>query len=205
MSDLHHFFRQITIPIADRRYFSARAGKDTYELCALPMGWSWSPWVAQGIAIQVALRAIAKSGWASEPGPSAPDSPPPYVAVRDGQGRLVAFVVVWYDNYLVLANDKANHTTLMRAIDAELRRCKITYKMNEQGAAWTVERGRGEFIGIQFRHADDGFEWRHIEANVTEWAGAGLQPRDTMPLMEVARAIGVLVWDSAVRLGSGKR
>lgn len=202
-SDLRHFFWQITIPEADRRMFSVMVGGTAYELSALPMGWAWSPWVAQGIAMALAARAVRDAGWTVVPGEGAAGSPPPYFSVRDATDQVIAFVVVWYDNFLVLTGRQDHNTTLRGAIDRQMSLCKVVYKPTREKRNWDVTQGSGEYIGISFRHdaATDIFEWRHIPGNVSEWANAAVNIKNVMGLLDAARVLGILVWDATVRLG----
>jgi hypothetical protein len=57
-SDIRHFSWQITLPNGNRRYFCTAFDGKRYEWVCLPMGWTWSPWVAQGVASLAVYAAV---------------------------------------------------------------------------------------------------------------------------------------------------
>lgn len=218
-ADLRHFFWQIPLPMANRRHFTIRIGSVVYELEALPMGWSWSPWAAQGVAALTAIRAMKRIGWtaaAPERDPefavSGPPSaeedrrPPPFLTVRDAEGELRGFIVIWYDNFLVITRDEADNNTIRLELDTQMRTFNIKYKRDEATRlAWTVAQAKATYIGIEIEHAGGVFRWRHAAENVQEWAKVGALTGLDTTLAMTAKRLGVLVWDATVRLGIARR
>jgi hypothetical protein len=216
-SDIRHFFWQITLPNGDRRYFCTAFDGKKYEWVCLPMGWTWSPWVAQGVA-SLAVYAAVQTLNSGEEGPfrvvrggGDPNSPAPfYHIMRKAEGhqpeRRVASIVIWYDNFLVLTNDDAAWTdTLRRAIDVAAKRLKLAWKPLKGSKRWWQEsKGSGEYVGIQFRWQEGAFQWRHLEENAQDWLEATERVVGSSNLHTVAMAMGVLVHDAALRISRGR-
>ena len=219
-ADIRHFFWQLVTPPNDRPRFSVHVDygdnrpSERLACVALPMGWSWSPWVAQAVAGLVVARAgeklranfgddveaIGATGISDE-------SAPPFWYIRKA-GRVVAIVIIWYDNFLVAAAAKSPETgnidwngRVRDALNRAMASFKIAWKKDKKtGEVWAVARNEAEYIGIRFSRTPDGvFTWKHIDANIKAWSAAGIAR--SMPLNEVAQVLGFITWDTHVRLG----
>ena len=220
-ADIRHFFWQLRMPPMDRRWFSVSAdvrgqsaAKNTgmLECNALPMGWSWSPWVAQAIAGLAVAEAGARLGaQKNTPGAHAEPvqgatkaSPPPFWYIRDGRGDAKAIVVIWYDNFLVIAPRAADDGVdwckeVRKQLDVAMKCFKIQWKTNAFGQPWDVRDNEADYIGIRFYREDRVFSWRHIDENIEAWKQAKVS---RYPLLaEVAQILGFITWDAHVRLG----
>ena len=209
-ADIRHFFWQLRVPKKDMHRFSVRTEDMMYHCAALPMGWSWSPWVAQAIAGLVVAAAAAKMEGDVEAVPasgSSEDSPPPYWYIRDKSGAVRGIVVIWYDNFLVAtarkksASERDWNKEIRAALDQGMKEFKLQWKRDkETKLAWTIADNDAKYIGIHFsRDAEGVFTWKHIDENVDAWKKAGIAPE--MPLCEVAQVLGFITWDAHVRLG----
>jgi len=70
------------------------------------MGFSWSPFICQALSMLLAKVAIVNCGYtAHSPTPDVDDLPPFWI-VEDKNGKVVAFIVFWYANALVIAVNK---------------------------------------------------------------------------------------------------
>jgi hypothetical protein len=214
-SDIRHFFWQIRMPNGDCRYFSTAFDGQVYEWICLPMGWTWSPWVAQGVAslaVYGAVQILINAGEALTivRGGGSPEAPAAFYHIHrtaaDGsRGPRVASVVIWYDNFLVLTNEGAGWAAALRAaINTAMKKMKLEWKkLKDSKQAWCETVGAGEYVGIQFQWEDGIFQWRHVPENAAEWALASAAVGDDNRLQQVASAMGVLVHDSALRLARG--
>ena len=61
-ADFRHWFYQIPLPHKVRHLFSVKAGDFMGRFDVFPMGFSWSPFVAQGLSMCAAKLAIHKAG-----------------------------------------------------------------------------------------------------------------------------------------------
>jgi hypothetical protein len=145
-ADLRHFFYQLSIAKADRRYFSLLVDGEVYEALVLPMGFNWAPWGAQGVATWTVAVAVEAIGWRCVAGGEPREfSPPPYWLVYEGES-LVGIVVIWYDNYLVLAPPLETSKKLTKAIDGSVRRFSIEWKRDVDGHQWRRTLGGAAYV-----------------------------------------------------------
>ena len=217
-ADIRHFFWQLRLAAADRPLFSMSVEGFTafLECIALPMGWSWSPWVAQGVAgLAVAEAAVRISKQLGRPvlavpgGQVSTDSPPPYWYIIDEQAdRVCAIVVIWYDNFLVAAARPSDaqkfdwNQAVRSVLNTAMKAFKIAWKLGADGLPWTVGFNEAEYIGIRFSRINGDFAWAHIDSNISSWSETKAEDfAPTMALVEIAQALGVIAWDAHVRLG----
>jgi len=79
---------------------------------------------------------------------------------------------------------------------------KIAWKLGADGLPWTVGFNEAEYIGIHFSRINGDFAWRHIDSNISSWSETKAEDfAPSMPLVELAQALGVIAWDAHVRLG----
>jgi hypothetical protein len=201
VADIRHFFWQLQLAPSDRRYFSFSGRREFFECIALAMGWSWSPWTAQGIAglvvfgavqrLQAKLRKVRKDESVTliaQPGGAVcEDSPPPFwFVIEQATKTVIAIVVIWYDNFLVVTGresgsrrDRTLDAMLRSALDSTMADFRLQWKSPER--PWTVKRNEAEYIGIHFKRNESTkiFGWRHIADNIKCWGAVGetLQPR----------------------------
>jgi hypothetical protein len=224
VADIRHFFWQLRLAPVDRRYFSFSGRRAVFECIALAMGWSWSPWTAQGIAglvmfgavqrLQVELRKVRKDRdvtLIAQPGGAVcEDSPPPFwFVIEQETKKVIAIVVIWYDNFLVITEREHGTTPRHRTLDAMIRKAldstmgDFNLQWKQPDRPWTVQRNKCDYIGIHFERDDDTkvFGWRHIAENIESWRAVEptLQPR--MSVIQLARVLGVVTWDAHIRLG----
>lgn len=213
-ADIRHFFWQLRLAKSDSHWFSMFAeGFDNPLQCvALPMGWSWSPWVAQGVAGLAVVEAAAvisirfkREVKAVPGGQVSDDSPPPYWYIVDGD-EVVAIVVIWYDNFLVAAARSAEGATdwnqaVRLALDQAMTNFNIKWKRDVDKKAWTVRDNDAEYIGLHFYRINGDFAWKHIDSNIDAWRSNTAAITPTMTLVDLSHLIGVVSWDAHARLG----
>lgn len=97
--DFRHWFHQIKSPRELRRLFGLNMRGTHYMWRCLPMGWSWSPAVAQAFAWAVLLaRKPDEEALFDERAFQDGHHMPSVVPTIDGRG----FLVVYYDNFLLV-------------------------------------------------------------------------------------------------------
>lgn len=126
--DWRHWFHQIrlhpdvakyfglTIKAVDPQDNDEKPRRRFYHWTCLPMGWSWSPWIAQCIGYAIIILALLKIGWAVPESVLHAESPPPYIVLR--QGATLLFVCLWYDNVLFITNDGNVKTNFFNAFES---------------------------------------------------------------------------------------
>ena len=140
--DWRHWFHQMRLHAEVAKYFSltikhsvtgqSKAKRTFYNWTCLPMGWSWSPWIAQCVGYGIIILTLLKMGLVIPDSILQADSPPPYILLTHGTSTL--FVCLWIDNVLVVTDDGNLCTKFYSAFDqtcisrrdktlVQLRRC----------------------------------------------------------------------------------
>jgi len=110
--DFRHFFHQIPVDPAVSAWFGVSWFLDGVRCvgrwAALPMGWSYSPFIAQSIGLQLLLECCAMTFGNEVTKPyDALKSPPPYIHLQvEGE---VSFIAHWYDNVLLVCSSPVHH------------------------------------------------------------------------------------------------
>lgn len=147
---------------------SSATGYRVFELRVWPMGFSWSPWVAQCISMSLVL--------AGDTGEFvfvfSKEFAPPYVRVENKRGKLVAVVVVFYDNFLVMATVAPVYEWIVAHILLNARILGAVWKIEEDKVeqkearvkrpAFGSSRGSVDFLGLSFQITSEGLRWSHV-------------------------------------------
>ena len=98
--DIRHFFHQIKIPISLQKYFGVALGDEFFVWTQVPMGFSFSPWIAQSIALMILLfREEDEEAIFDEPHHQ---QLPDWLNIKRSSLTVdEGFVVVFYDNILL--------------------------------------------------------------------------------------------------------
>lgn len=101
--DIRHFFHQLKMNEKISQFFCIRRGpgkKDFRRWTTLPMGWSFSPFIAQSVSMGLVLSALARCG-ISVAEYEELNTPPPLIKKYGEDGNLFLVAAVWYDNILL--------------------------------------------------------------------------------------------------------
>lgn len=210
--DFRHSFFQYSIPVRAQRLFgfSCEAERSAYLFIVLPMGFSWAPAAAQAAVMLMWMRAIKKVGASLEGGltfaPFHDNEDIPGAWKIFHADKLVAVIVVWIDNSLVLANHPTIRDALVAA-GAEAAayygfRWKKQEKVKGDGvfsdiAAYDAQEPV-DFIGVQWmRLAPDVVQIKHVQKNIEKWR---LMLDFSFEFTaDVAAFVGVIMWDAHIR------
>ena len=201
IGDIRHWFHQL--PFANHRFFGIECGGKFFRWCALPMGWSWSPFIAQCIAWSIILYADEEEEKICDFDHNS-SAPPQYVHLRSN-GRPCGFMTLLYDNIAVFTNDprcaeklhkriKKNcdrFSVTLKHLDLYMSRCLLVRSPSYQGPV---------HLGIQYgsavREKVVQLLWRHDPRKLEKWT---FLPAKTTTPSVVARGIGIILWDATVR------
>ena len=222
-ADFRHWFYQIPLIGSVSQWFCIQVGGKCKKPCkckgactgkgecfqaqVLPMGWSWSPFIAQSIAWGIVLGEMPSKlaqyiDWDILKG----DTHPAWVPLRK-DGVDIGVIVIWYDNILVLCNDKEIVEALRKHIMERAKKANAAFKCerNEDGSWKTVDaKGEpepepvgqeAEFIGVTLKVMSGKWHWRHKDT--TEWDE---KIPTCAPRRDFASSVGILVWDATVYL-----
>ena len=86
-----------------------RCHGEMWAFLVLPMGWSYSPRIAQSYA-WAALLSLAsdENGLARSTAEflaQRPEHPPSFLLLHDKSGNAVGLILIWYDNFLAWSTD----------------------------------------------------------------------------------------------------
>jgi hypothetical protein len=116
MGDIRHWFHQLPVSEALSRYFGLALGEKCFRWTCLPMGWSYSPAIAQAAAwTMLAHREDEEPAYIFIDGL---ENSPAFLPLFNSSSRRVGTVFLYYDNYLVVsecpATAQAMHIRIMR-------------------------------------------------------------------------------------------
>jgi hypothetical protein len=190
--DLRHFFWQIPLAGNDCRWFGVRFrdGKAPILIRCLPMGFSWSPSIAQTIST---LLAVAGTKWKHDAWKGRP-----YITITREDGSIIAFIVIFYDNFLVIAKDEDTRTALMKTLLGNIKKVNAKIKGGEERPMEGVLLTRGvfDFLGVMFERQAGELIWWHKGKNVMEWNN--LLKKGRMTTRDGYGLAGICIWDKTV-------
>jgi hypothetical protein len=168
--DLRHWFYQIPLPGAVQSLFtvltkSGKTGEKTrgFKLQALPMGFAWSPWIAQGIILASIYET--RRLWAEKEGQLDVNADPmdeyedviTFKRTVEGKVEEVAHIIAWYDNVLIVTGDAKLQGQLncllmdtLDALDIVVKGSKLDKQLTSIG-----EGCDGSKEGIDKAHAEE--------------------------------------------------
>lgn len=98
--DFRHYFHQLPLEKDISSYFCLNFAHVFYRWTSLPMGWSYSPFIAQAIGMGTILTTLERCGCGVSEYKEL-DTPPSMVILRDNKGKSFLVAALWYDNILV--------------------------------------------------------------------------------------------------------
>ena len=98
--DWRHMFHQFRMNDAVSNWFGMELGGKTYRYSTLPMGFSYSPVIAQSIAWCILLEAVCRAKLAKPEDFTDLNATPEFIILRNAKGLPYGFVSVWYDNVI---------------------------------------------------------------------------------------------------------
>ena len=222
VADFRHWFYQIRLPPVVKHLFSLWCKGELFSFNAWPMGFSWSPFVAQGLSMTIAMLAINKSGKFAAISPRhdkglLPDmwfvTSPDATWEKLKRRQVHAIVLFWYDNLLVIAKSEQVRSDLLRDIKWVTETHKAWWKTTKNAHgdaptqdftsgdnAFTCTRGEVEYLGIKFVwKSDQQWHWEHLDKNKRRWREryTEIQRKDAQhrTWREAALLTGVIIWD----------
>lgn len=136
--DWRHWFHQIAFNPEIAPFFSLsmktkERGRECFHWTSIPMGWSWSPFLAQAIGYLLIIVALAEIGLEVTASIRNSSSPPPYILLRSAGSTI--FICLWYDNVLFITDDGDLSKRFFSKFSVVCRRFRAVFKH------WTEFRG----------------------------------------------------------------
>lgn len=224
IADIRGWFHVLPINAFLKSVFGIICGKSklVFAWQVLPMGWAWSPFIAQAIGWALILRQGASDQHCFEEVPGT-DSPPQYRWVfrrnKDGsRGDRVGLVSLLYDNIGLFVNDEVVLSSFMKRLEATMREHAVPLKYSESypphrmrtepqtGPGPRTEREFPVYRGIQFGvYGKKRLPCLRLDAGKVKQYAAWARPfvGFTAPLCVLARYPGIIMWRSSMLLGAG--
>ena len=201
--DERHWFFQAPLAQSVRHWFSTFCAGRCFQLIVYPMGFKYSPATCQGISLTIAAKGAHDAGFAVRSPCDDPKEIPPYwIVTRPGETEPDAFIVVFYDNFLIIANSTPTMISLKHHIamanDEAGAVIKTEPEVDENGKPTPTQdrirewhEGEVEFLGVRFFTSNHEVRWTH--ANIKKWEH--LSPyKSHLSRTDVAEMVGVIIW-----------
>ena len=208
IGDWRHYFHQFALHDDVSSYFGLEQGEDTYVYRVLPMGWSWSPRIAQSLSMAILLEAGSRAGLLDPADYADSPNPPSIIRMRGG------CATVWYDNVLCMFTDAAARDKYYTKLEelCSVNQLNVVWKdlrkWNRKDMPETCET-LPTYLGLMLANAastrhrsDDGtarIKWKHDPARLARWLPMTTREGYTT-LRSIARAVGCILWDAVISL-----
>jgi hypothetical protein len=134
--DYRHYFHQIALHADIRQYFCVSVDNKIYQWQVLPMGWSYSPAVAQALALGVMIEALRHKKWDMRAMDVLDDTCiPAYVEAFHPQTRRAIRAYVTYDNVCILGETD------------DVDSARATIVANCRARSLIIKEGSDRFLG----------------------------------------------------------
>lgn len=118
--DFRHYFHQFELSLEASRLFglamNVKGKKRFFRYRGMPMGWSFSPAIAQGTSWTILCHHERDEETLIEFPTANKDAPPMFLYIYDGEKNVIGLVTVYYDNYLVAVADEVIARKISRRI-----------------------------------------------------------------------------------------
>jgi hypothetical protein len=230
--DVRHMFHQIPISKEIGHYFALRfkdedlktirkcapSGAIPDEWCGMlrmrtvPMGFAYSPWVAQSIGFGLLIMALERAGVPGLDSWKTTRNPPSMIKLHKN-GKLTLVCALWYDNLLVATADQALAHRILKEIKIVFDTMyHLKLKEIELLPARALRRNspkKPTYLNIEFRtvlaRAADGterysLEWCPVEKKRSKWETCVTLIANHMTARSISKVIGTVMWAHHIRL-----
>lgn len=225
--DWRHWFHQLRMNDKIANHFGLTIKfegiRHFYNWTCLPMGWSWSPWIAQSVGFGVLILTLHSIGWQVPKSVLEGESPPPFLLLK--REAIIIFACLWYDNVLLITNDGDTRTQLFSAFKrtCDAYHVKSKHWQSYGGSSFltnSVDPKIPEaphlpiYLGVQFalslkRHRSSKAQvtlcWRPDPAKEAKWRASIVSGRsaandNSCTPRKVVTIIGRILWEQHISL-----
>ncbi len=192
MGDFRHWFHQLGMHPSRWKWFSVKCEEHlSYLWRVLPMGWSWSPAIAQAVAWSVLIaHTDAEKFLNLTPFKDRTARLPTFIETREG-----GFITVYYDNFFVISPTEAERDGIAAMCSKNFHDFGAVVKesaMRTVNHADFMSPGGFEYLGIHARGVSKGssiiLELR--PAKLKKW----LPPAESLSTRDAAIIVGRAVF-----------
>ncbi len=170
----------------------------------LPMGFSWAPFCAQGLALAVLTYHEDGQEPLIDLSALQVDHLPTFIPIMK-QARHVGFLTVYYDNYLVACIDPDLGEVISQRIKRNAKQLNVCIKAHQHFTARQLRREEyAEYLGISLRIRRisnvSRLEWRHEESRFVRYhrTFTALQPSSPLSYRQLAELVGLVIYHETV-------
>jgi len=222
--DLKHYFFQLSLPSEAQRLFGCRCDSRYYVSNVVAMGFSWSPAWSMMATLLLIMHIDVVAGHDTDrlgvrikeirKCPHVPGT----INLYDKRGKKCGLIVIYYDNIGIFVRDRKLAYDWVSRLRSNAKHFGHRFKEMEVAYAQGVhdvikfdddgnpmpEICRPEafisFLGVEVDMCCDGhvFRWRHSATKLEKWLKLFNDSPSTA--REVARIIGILMWNSMIHL-----
>ena len=223
IGDWRHYFHQFRMKEAVAEYFGIEQGEDTFIWTVLPMGWSWSPRLAQSASMAILLEAATRAGLLDPKDYRNIPNPPSMIKMRGG------VATVWYDNVIGMFTNAVSRDRFYEKLEELCSKDQLNAtwknlrKWNRKDmpeshdkkfdeAVTKEEKAKFElpsYLGLRLANAstvrkrsEDAsakMKWKHEPDRLSRWKDL-TATESYQSLRQIARAVGCLLWDAVISL-----
>lgn len=191
-ADFRHYFHQVQIGSGLQEILGVSTGQDFYLFKVLPMGLSFSPWIAQSLSWALILKALRALGW-SHNGDESNELPVEVMVVTP-----CMHIFVLYDNLLFLCDDWSALLKFQAAFMEVCARSGAIFKEMEVMRYATWKKQGLNHLGCHFTPYRHGLSLRHTDAHMKKWVPI-ISDVSYPTFRVVSRIAGILIYDAYMR------
>lgn len=194
--DWKGWFHEIPLCPSLQRHFGVAMGKKTYVWKTLPMGWSWSPYIAQCLCWYAITHRLH------------PDSDPTIFDNSQFKGAQLptfvnsgagGFATCYYDDYIFVTPCKAEADAFKKQIRGTCNHFGIQPKLSASIDLGPEDLPMGfDFLGVHYAFKNDRMEW--FAKSIPEWKKDFSMDFSPETPRQMAQLCGRMVFDHMMRL-----
>lgn len=158
IGDFRHYFHQFPLNEEIGGHFGLEQSDEAWIYTVLPMGWSWSPRIAQSSSMSILLEASVRSWLMDLTAYKESPNPPSIIHFKKGSnGEVVGSAIVWYDNVLACFTDAQSRDLYDEKLDALTsdRELNVSWKEFKKWSRKDMAESRPEkdlphYLGLVF-------------------------------------------------------
>jgi hypothetical protein len=192
--DLRHWFFQIMLPECLRKHFMIRSmAGTTYIPMVWPMGFKWSPFIAQAIAWLLVIVSLRRTSLVFNLEQRDNTQMPSSISVthKGVSGRILLF----YDNILIVTEGEELFVVIAQAITETFKEARAVFKTDANpkhtAPMQSMTRNETSYLGAHLLWTEEaGLQARALEQTLHKWKVC--TPLNTR--RQIAQHLGQIIW-----------
>lgn len=166
--DFRHFFHRITMGEMMTRFFGVHCEGVSWCWKTLPMGWSWSPTIAQAIGWTTIAGRVKNQSPLYDERELRDEFLPSQLNVVDKDGTVIGIALLYYDNFLIICNDAVYMQRIKAQFDRNCQKFSVVLKEKTSLGHTDLRSGKLAYLGCQFQRGQNAYV---MDLTLTPWNG----------------------------------